>query len=148
MKLLSGSQATELQGTTGTTYLTDVRNVFAVNARLKIEKITGTGTDVVVFDKSVAESFALADGSGEKGYAGELNVGGSLVYGYNFQLNKAALPSGTSKTGSWRFTFSLDPSATIGTANVQNHIHMIGKADAGATLAPDGLSSSVVVQVN
>ena len=39
MKLLSGSRTTELQGTDGTTYASAARNVFAINARLKIEKI-------------------------------------------------------------------------------------------------------------
>ena len=52
------------------------------------------------------------------------------------------------KTGQYRITFSLDPEATVGTAKVPNHIKMVNKSDAGATLSTDGLSTSVVITVN
>ena len=155
MMLLSGSQTTELQGTDGTTYASTVRNVFAVNARLKIEKIaTGGGADTVVYDKAIYEGYgAPSEGGGGGGtttetsaYAAELNVGGSLVYGYNFQINK--LTSVPNKTGQYRVTFSLDPQATVGTATIPNHVKMVTKADAGATLSDDGLSTSVIITVN
>jgi len=58
MKLLSGSQTTELQGTDKSTYASATRNVFAINARLKIEKISTDGSpDVVVVNKAVYEGF-------------------------------------------------------------------------------------------
>ena len=152
MVLLSGSQTTELQGTDMTTYASATRNVFAINARLTIEKIaTGGGDDTVVYDKAVYQGFgATSEGGGgststESAYGAELNVGGSLVYGYNFQINKlTAIPN---KTGQYRITFSLDPEATVGTVKVPNHIRMVTKMDAGATLSPDGLSTSVVITV-
>jgi hypothetical protein len=155
MVLLSGSGTTELQGTDKTTYASATRNVFAINGRLKIEKIaTGGGADQVVFDKAVYESFGSSEGGGSTGggaptassYSGELNMSGSLVYGYNFRLSSVTgIPD---KTGQYRITFSLDPEATVGTDKVPNHIKMVGKLDAGATLATDGLSTSVIITVN
>jgi len=53
-----------------------------------------------------------------------------------------------SKAGQYRITFSLDPEATVGGVKVPNHIKMVSKADAGATLAADGLSTSVIITVN
>jgi fibronectin type 3 domain-containing protein len=153
MALLSGSQTTELQGTDGTTIASPTRNLFAINARLKIEKIaTGGGVDTVVFDKAVYEGFGVAEEGGggstvvSTKYGAELNVAGSVVYGYNFRLSSVTgVPS---KTGQYRITFSLDPQATVGTVTVPNHLKMVSKSDAGAVLSADGLSSSVVITVN
>ena len=79
-------------------------------------------------------------------YGAELNVAGSIVYGYNFRLSSVTgVPN---KAGQYRITFSLDPQATVGTETVPNHVTMVSKSDAGATLATDGLSSSVVITVN
>lgn len=156
MKLLSGSRTTELQGTDGTTIASAARNVFAINGRLKIEKIaTGGGADTVVFDKAVYEGFGTTtEGSGGSGgsattstkYGAELNVAGSVVYGYNFRLS--SLTGIADKAGQYRITFSLDPQATVGTETVPNHVKLVSKADAGAVLAADGLSSSVIINVN
>ena len=159
MNLLSGQGITELQGTDMSTYASATRNIFAINARLKIEKIaTGGGSDVVIFDKAIYQGFgATEEGGGGGGggaggaptasaYSAELNVGGSLVYGYNFRLSQVTgVPS---KAGQYRITFSLDPIAKVGTVDVPNHVKMVSAADAGATLAPDGLSSSVIITVN
>jgi fibronectin type 3 domain-containing protein len=151
MKLLSGSQTTELQGTDKSTYASATRNVFAINARLKIEKISTDGSpDVIIVDKAVYEGWGTSsEGGGSsttKAYAAELNVGGSLVYGYNFSLSSVTgVPN---KTGQYRITFSLDPEATVGTEKIPNHVKMVNKADAGATLSADGLSTSVVINVN
>jgi fibronectin type 3 domain-containing protein len=155
MRLLSGTGVTELQGTDGTTE-TLAPFVFAINARLKIEKIaTGGGSDTVIYDKAVYDTFGTStEGSGSSGggittaspFTAELNVGGSLVYGYNFMISK--LTGVPNKAGQYRITFSLDPNATVGTVTVPNHVKMISKSDAGATLAADGLSTSVVITVN
>jgi hypothetical protein len=157
MKLLSGSQTTELQGTDKSTYASATRNVFAINARLKIEKISTSGSpDVVLVDKAIYEGFGTTEEGGghgggggmtsSKAYGAELNVGGSLVYGYNFSLSSVTgVPN---KTGQYRITFSLDPEATVGAEKVPNHIKMVNKADAGATLSADGLSTSVIINVN
>lgn len=155
MALISGTGITELQGTSGVTYASATRNVFAINARLKIEKLTASGdVEAVVYDKAVYEGFGATEeeGGGSSGgstalkpYAVEINQGGSAVYGLNFRVSAV---SGVAKTGQYRITFSLDPQATVGTTTVPNHVKMIGKADAGANLAADGLSSSVVITVN
>jgi hypothetical protein len=156
MRLLSGSRTTEMQGTDKSTYASPTRNVFAINARLKIEKISTDGSpDVVVVDKAVYEGFGTTEGGGGSGgsgttssraYGAELNVGGSVVYGYNFSLSSVTgVPN---KMGQYRITFSLDPEATVGTEKVPNHIKMVSKSDAGAMLSDDGLSSSVIITVN
>lgn len=156
MALLSGQQTTELQGTDGTTYASAVRNVFAINGRLKIEKIaTGGGADTVIYDKAVYEGFGATteEGSGSGGtqggsgaYAAEINAAGVVVYGYNFRLSSVTgVPQ---KTGQYRLTFSLDPQATVGGVAVPNHVQIVNKADATATVAADGLSSSIVITVN
>ena len=156
MVLLSGSGTTELQGTNTKTYASATRKVFAINGRLKIEKIaTSGGADQVVFDKAVYEGFGTStEGGGSSGggaptsggYGAELNMSGSLVYGYNFRLN--SVTGIADKTGQYRITFSLDPEATVGTDKVPNHVKMVNKLDAGATLAADGLSTSVIITVN
>lgn len=38
-------------------------------------------------------------------YGAELNIGGKFVYGYNWNLKKAASPGDLGKTGWWRLTF-------------------------------------------
>jgi hypothetical protein len=157
MALLSGQGITELRGTDKTTYASATRNLFAINPRLTIEKIaTGGGADTVIFTGAIYES--LGDDEEEGGgsasggappsgkYTAEMNVAGSLVYGYNFRLSQATgIPD---KRGEYRITFSLDPEATVGTVKVPNHVKMVNKLDAGATLAPDGLSTSVIITVN
>ena len=42
------------------------------------------------FDGSIADGLALPDGSGSQvpKYSSEINVGGSLTYGFNWRLNK------------------------------------------------------------
>jgi hypothetical protein len=51
MALLSGQGITESQGTDKSIYASATRNIFVINARLKIEKIaTGGGADLVIFD--------------------------------------------------------------------------------------------------
>ncbi len=159
MALLSGKGITESQGTDKSIYASATRNVYVINARLKIEKIaTSGGVDVVIFDKAIYEGFSAAEEGGGGGgggsggaptasaYSAELNVGGSLVYGYNFRIGQVTGIS--DKTGQYRITFSLDPEATVGTDKVPNHVKMINKLDAAAILSPDGLSTSVVITVN
>ena len=159
MSLLSGSGITELQGTDKSIYASAARNVYAINARLKIEKIvTSGGGDIVIFDKAIYETFGTTEEGGPPAGTGggatavskfgaEINVGGSVVYGYNFRLS--SVTGVQDKTGQYRITFSLDPNAKIGTnTTVPGHVTMIEKADAAATLSSDGKSSSVIVTVN
>jgi len=155
MKLLSGQETTELQGTDKSTSASATRNVFAINARLKIEKLAADGITVeaVLYDKAVYEGFGTTEGGAEGGgktndtaYGAELNQAGLIVYGKNFFMTQVT--GVAQKTGLYRVTFSLDPEATVGGVKVPNHIKMVNKSDAVATLSPDGLSSSVTFTVN
>ncbi|MDE2604959.1 MAG: hypothetical protein KGL68_03455 [Burkholderiales bacterium] len=158
MALISGTGINELQGTSGQTYDSSTRNVFAINAHLKIEKLNTDGSvDAVVYDHAVAQNFGTStEGGGSSGGSGgsvavspfssEINQGGSLVYGMNFRVSNVS--GVASKTGQYRITFSLDPNVVVNGVTVPNHVLMVNKADAGATLSPDGLSSSVIITVN
>ena len=78
MALLSGPGITELRGTDRSTYASAARNVFAINARLKIEKIATDGsTEAVLFDKAIYEGFGeTVEGGGrtnDTAYSAELN---------------------------------------------------------------------------
>ncbi|ALC16434.1 hypothetical protein DSOUD_1656 [Desulfuromonas soudanensis] len=148
MALLFGSQVTEMQGTDATTYESTRRNVFAVTARLTIEKLDGPGGNVVytLFDRALAENFGI-DGTG--GYSAEINVAGRLVYGYNWMLNQDVLPEPITKTGWWRLTFSLDDSATIGSEVVNNHTSLVAMdpSDTTALLDTPNNFTSIEVEV-
>ena len=106
------SSPEEMQGTDGTTGLM-IPNIFAVTARMKIDKLDDARTSVTYpyFDGSIAAGTFTA----------EVNISGNLAYGYNFQLKNVAMPSGVLKTGWWRITFMLDPSATVAGATVNRN---------------------------
>ena len=149
MALLAGSGINELQGTDKSTYSSATRNVFAINARLKIEQLAADGTTKqVVYDKAVYQGFGTTvEGGGRTNdtpYAAELNQGGLVVYGKNLYMTAV---TGADKAGDYRITFSLDPMAKVGTVDVPNRIKMVSTSDAGATLSADGLSTSVVITV-
>ncbi|MEW6127262.1 MAG: NBR1-Ig-like domain-containing protein [Acidobacteriota bacterium] len=117
---LYGQGTTEMWGADVTTYESLYKTVFSVNARLKIEKLDGPGGNPIPkapcgFNGAVYEKFGL-DGSG--GYGAEVNVSGSTVYGFNWQLNQCTATQ-TQKLGWWRLTFTLDPIAsyTLGGIN-------------------------------
>lgn len=123
MQLLSGAGPTELQGTNTETYFATTRRVYTPHARLTIEKLLGPGGDVdesvaAEFDKAIYEAYGT-DGPG--GYGAEINVGGSLVYGYVWMLRTSALTE-AQKVGWWRLTFSLDPVAEVGGADIQRRV--------------------------
>lgn len=142
MKLLYGSETTEMQGTDTTTYLSNRRNVFSFCARLTIEKLDGDTVVFTAFDNTVYEAVS-AEGQVQR-YTAELNVGGSLVYGFNFAINRLTMPEGIPKTGTWRATFSLDPE---GVCPVAPNVTLVKKADAAATLDPEGTATSIVFTV-
>jgi fibronectin type 3 domain-containing protein len=149
MALLAGSGINELQGTDKSTYASATRNVFAINARLKVEKLAADGSvSAELYNKAVYEGFGTTvEGGGrtnDTAYAAELNQGGLVVYGKNFFMTQ--VPG--EKTGKYRITFSLDPTAKVGTVDVPNHIKMVNKSDAGAMLSADGLSTWVEITVN
>ncbi len=174
MKTLAGSRDTEIQGTDGTTLASVARTVFAVNARLRIERLSDLAgfPDVVVFDGSIADALGEAEseeghsggggggggsgggggGSGGSGgpplkFSAELNGAGKIVYGSNLMLRKVAIPANVSKAGRWRLTFLLDPTAQVAGQTSPNHVRIVGTKDAKAEVAADGQSSSIVLDV-
>ena len=111
----SGKGSTEMWGTNGTTYMSDYRTVFSINARLKIEKLLDsygnvdtTTTNACGFNGAIWEAFNQ-DGPGF--YVAEVNVSGNLIYGFNWMLNQCDTTTGANPVGKWRLTFSLDPAA-------------------------------------
>lgn len=106
MVSLYGTKVNEIQGTDGTTYLNYISPVFAANAHLTIQKV-GQPTPLV------DQTLWLGDGPGF--LAPEINVSGNFTYGFIWNLKSVAVPY--SKTGTWRITFSLDPTSPKGTPN-------------------------------
>ena len=112
MQSLYGTQLNEVQGTNGTTYDSTTAYVFATNAHLKIEKLDSSGTSVyVLYDQT------LWQGDGPGFLAGEVTVSGAFTYGFVWNMKNVTLPSTVTKDGTWRITFSLDPTSPVGTRN-------------------------------
>ncbi|HUZ02548.1 MAG TPA: right-handed parallel beta-helix repeat-containing protein [Thermomicrobiaceae bacterium] len=119
MLVLSGTGASEMQGTDGNTFDSNQAIIFSRAARLTIQQITPDGT--LTWDPSAGKwtgsvvgdplynmaVFEAGDGPGQ--YTGEINVGGKVVYGYNWKT--PAVP------GTYRITFSLDGVNYPGTLN-------------------------------
>ena len=112
MKSLYGSQLNEVQGTDGTTYDSLSAFVFATNAHLTIQKLDASGNVVyTAYDQT------LWQGDGPGFLAGEVTVSGNFTYGFVWQMKNMTVPTGVSKAGTWRITFSLDPTSPVGTSN-------------------------------
>ena len=112
MHFLTGEGTTESWGTDASTYASTYRTVYSNTARLKIEKISRPGGEVIPnaasFNGAVYEKYGV-DGPG--GYSAEVNVSGNLIYGYNWKLN--SMPgTQNDKLGWWRLTFTLDSMAS------------------------------------
>ncbi|WP_298834936.1 fibronectin type III domain-containing protein [uncultured Piscinibacter sp.] len=121
MTFLYGQGINEMQGTVGTTVDATERRVYTVTARLKIQKlVNGVPTDHACgFNGSIAEGLAVPDGSQVPKYSSEINVGGSLTYGFNWRLNQCTAGD---KAGTYRITFSLDDTATVGGTDYTNNV--------------------------
>jgi hypothetical protein len=113
MKSLYGARENEIQGTDGTTYDNLTAFVFAANAHLKVEKLDAGGIPIVpaLYDQTLW----MGDGPGF--LAGEVNVSGNYTYGFVWNLKNQVMPVGVPKTGTWRLTFSLDPTSPKSTSN-------------------------------
>jgi hypothetical protein len=120
MAYLGGEGQDEIWGTTGTTTESAIATAFSATARLKIEKLTGTdpldahGEPIVglapLFDAAIYEGYGL-DGNLPDKYSAEINVGGKVIYGYNWNLGQYTLPEEFltyGKAGWYRLTFSID----------------------------------------
>lgn len=112
-----GSGPDEMQGTDGT--LVDLQpTIFAVTPRLVVQKLenydeaTGEG-DVVatVYDAAIWQTLG-EDGPGR--FGAEVNVGGTLIYGYLLFIRDLVLPADVHKYGWWRLIVQLDDQGTLG----------------------------------
>lgn len=154
MVYLSGQGPTELQGADGTTALF-TPTVFAVTPRLTIQRLDDTTREpipgAIAFDGTVGAKLG-EDGPG--GYGAEVNVGGKVIYGYNFIIRDLTLPlpEGVHKYGWWRITFSLEPSVTVNGVPVGRNVRITGlQTGDHATYTPvldaSGLSSWIDIWV-
>lgn len=148
MTFLYGQGSTEMQGTVPTTVTATERRVYTVMARLKIQKlVNGVPTDHACgFNGSIAEGLALADGSQVPKYGAEINVGGSLTYGFNWRLNQCTAGD---KGGTYRLTFSLDDSATVGGTAYNSNvvIDSLHSSETTSTLV-DSKTTTIDITVN
>ena len=151
MELLGGQGINESQGTTGVAVDATVRRVYTVNARLKIQKLDGKGGNPVSnlcnYEGSIWEGIALPDSSQLK-YSSEINVGGSITYGFNWRLGSCAATA-PEKAGFWRITFSLDDTATIDTRTYNRNVTLtaIDAGDQAAAVLDSPTSSSIEVEI-
>lgn len=115
MSYLYGEGIDEVWGTTGTPIDSYHPTVYSINARWKIEKLDAQGGNPVgvLYQSAIYERFGV-DGQTDA-YAAEVNVPGKIIYGFNwdlakFDMNSIGLPD-EPKSGWYRLTFSLDPTA-------------------------------------
>jgi fibronectin type 3 domain-containing protein len=149
MQLLYGQGATEMQGTTGITSDATERRVYTVNAHLTIQKLVNgvPSNHTCGFDGSIADGLALADGGQQAKYSAEINVGGSLTYGFNWRLNQCTAGD---KAGTWRITFRLDDRVTVGNLPYDNNtfIRTLHPSETAATKLDGPQTSTIDVTIN
>jgi len=118
MQYLYGEGIGEVWGTDSSTYGTMDRCVYTVCARLRIERVVDRGgepTGTPIYDSAIYERFGV-DGPSDA-YSAEINVSGKLIYGTMWHLDTLemtdiGLPADYPKTGWYRITYTLDPSAS------------------------------------
>lgn len=129
MASLLGSRRNEIQGTTGETYESLGRTVYSITGHLIIQKYDATWTSVIPNGCSVDKAVYNAAEDGPGAYAAEVNVSGTLIYGYNWMLSQCSAAPDTTKTGNWKITFLLDPNATVGGLPVAPNATITSAAD-------------------
>lgn len=149
--LLSGQGSTEVRGTDQSVFQSSVRNVFALNGRLTIDKLDGPGgaidPSVAGFDGAIYENFGAADPGA---FRAVVDDDGKLVYRYLWFLDQWDLTD-QQKLGWWRITFSLDPQSTFDTPPVMvpNNVMIVAvdSSDPSATIGPIGESTSIELEI-
>lgn len=121
MQYLFGQGPSEMQGTDKTTYASNEATVYSACARLTIQRLTKDrddptlttfwngsdgewvgDVDPAVFNSGVWSAVEGSDSTSN--YSAEINVGGKVIYGYNWRVRKLD----PQPEGDWRLTFSLD----------------------------------------
>jgi hypothetical protein len=116
MSYISGQGQTEVWGTNGVQYDSYEATVYSHNARLVIQKLPFPPDKCLLdWDPSGARWQGDAGeplfnggvwegGDGPGYYSAEINVGGKVIYGYNWDVKKNG-----EGAGHYRITFALDP---------------------------------------
>ena len=148
MSSLLGSRRSEVVGTTGDAEASLGRTVYSRTARLMIQKLDSSGVPITTYGCNVNKAVyeAVVDGPGN--YAAEINVVGSLIYGYNWNLGSCTAESDASKAGDWLITFRLDPNT--GEGGIQRNAKIIGVADISSPITDvsfDDYSSSLKIKI-
>jgi uncharacterized protein YjdB len=116
MSYLYGSGPSEMQGSDGSLGPFQP-TVYSVMPELVLQKLDND-TREVIHEIDVG---SIAGGLGQDGpgfYSAEVNVGGKVIYGYNWFLRNASLPDGVHKYGWWRIIFRLRDQADVGGVSV------------------------------
>ena len=124
MRWIKNQGPLEVWGTTGNLLDDLIATVYSANARLKIEKLDDQGGYPIytAFNHSAWEGFGLED-SDKNRYKAEINVGGKLIYGYNWDLGGSQFPEGITKEGWYRLTFSIDKYGDNNGAQIQGNVN-------------------------
>lgn len=150
MASLLGSRRTETQGTTGTPENSLGRTVYSTTAHLTIQKYNPVSKTVIPNGCSVDKTVYNQSGDGPGGYAAEVNVAGSLIYGYNWTLSQCSAAPDLGKEGYWLITFKLDENAVLPSGPVPRNVKIVGVADISSPITAvsyDDYSSSLLIQV-
>jgi len=122
MLWLSGEGMTEMWGTNGTAIPGNSATVYSGCARLTLQKLTKDRNDPTLsltWNPATGEWAGDADaaqfnggvwegGDGPGYYSAEINIGGKVIYGYNWDVR-----DGGEGPGSYRITFSLADDTTV-----------------------------------
>jgi uncharacterized protein YjdB len=116
MTYLYGQGPSEMQGADGSVGSFQP-TVYSVMPELVLQKLDND-TREVLHEVVVG---GVADGLGKDGpgyYSAEVNVGGKVIYGYNWFIRDEALPTGVHRYGWWRLIFRLRDQAVVGGVSV------------------------------
>ena len=116
MSYISGQGMTEVWGTNGVQFDAYEATVYSHNARLVIQKLgyppghcslnwdAESGRWQGDANEPLVNSGVWMDGEGPSQFSAEVNVGGKVIYGYNWDVKKNG-----EGAGHYRITFALDP---------------------------------------
>lgn len=119
-----------------TTYYPLYGTIHTANAVLTIQKLqAGSGSqaappaasafvwDVGTRQWLAADPLTMFTPATPAGYpaalTAELNIGGKVMFGYNWQLRRLTMPAGVTKDGWWRLTYSTTDNAVVFTGSTQ-----------------------------
>ncbi len=148
MASLLGSRRSEIVGTTGVAEEMLGATVYSRTARLMIQKLDSNGAPNTTYGCNVNKAVYEAAADGPGNYAAEINVVGSLIYGYIWDLGSCTVETDASKAGDWLITFKLDENT--GDTTITRNAKIIGVADVSSSITTvnfDDYSSSLKIKI-